>query len=339
MSQPPPADDDARLLDRILAGDATVEDRARWTARAAQDPALSTLAAELRARFDASSPTALDVSRADAAWRALAPRLRTADAPRPRVARRAWITVAAAAGVAVAGLGVWRTTTRRAPALVAQAAYTIVAPHGARREATLPDGTRLVLDAGGRMTYDGGYGRGAREVTLDGAAYFVVTHDAAHPFRVRTRAGVAEDLGTRFVVRAYAEAADVEVAVAEGRVAVRGTAPSAQRVELGRGQLARLATSGAITVASDVDVDARLGWTHGELAYADTPLADALPQLARWYDVDIRLADRALASRRLTARFVAGQPPHAVLDAVAIALGAHVDWQGRVATLIAGAAR
>jgi len=73
------------------------------------------------------------------------------------------------------------------------------------------------------------------KVYLQAEAYFVVTHDAARPFRVHARDAVAHDLGTRFVVRAYAELPRIEVIVAEGAVSLRHERPEADSAILAVG--------------------------------------------------------------------------------------------------------
>ena len=61
-------------------------------------------------------------------------------------------------------------------------------------------------------------------------------------------------------------------------------------------------------------------------------LEEALPQLERWFDVEIRVADPALASRRIFARF-RDETLTQVLDALSLALGTRYDRSGRVVTL------
>jgi len=57
-----------------------------------------------------------------------------------------------------------------------------------------------------------------------------------------------------------------------------------------------------------------------------------LPQLARWYDVDIRLGDSSIGARRLTATF-RDQPVSVVLDLVGLSLGLRVERTGRTVVL------
>lgn len=272
-----------------------------------------------------------------------------------RARRAAWLLdrrlgrrLAAGVLLAVGAAGLWRTLAPRAADTL-----TLGAPAGRRLVTTLPDGTRLVLNAGSRVRLAAGYGAGpggARELTLDGEAYFAVVRDARHPFRVRAGGATVEDLGTRFAVRAYAEEGGrVEVAVAEGRVALGvppadsepNTTPSAPAVALEAGEVARVDARGTVTRAR-ADVARRLAWAEGDagvLVLDDVPLGEAVAPLARWLDLDLRLGDSTLAARRGRARLASPTAPGAptgadALAALARALRVRAVRDGRTVTLL-----
>jgi transmembrane sensor len=139
---------------------------------------------------------------------------------------------------------------------------------------------------------------------------------------------MAEDLGTAFGVRAYAEDASVQVVVAEGEVALSAaTSARAAGAVLTRGQLGQLAKGASRATVRDVDVAAYLGWTTGRLVFDETPLPEVLAQLGRWHDAEFRLADSSLQSRRLTASF-AGESLREVLDVLGPALDVRFEHRG-----------
>ncbi len=236
--------------------------------------------------------------------------------------------------VIAATITTWPFVTRARGAR--RADHMIASAPGQSRTVQLVDGSTVVLDAGSRLRVPRAFGRRARDLTLDGMAYFVVKHDTAMPFRVHVHNGVVEAVGTRFVVEAYAELQHATVAVAEGSVILHGADAGRAFVTLTAGDVGRLAAAGIDRVAQRVDVDSQLSWMRGELVFADTPLADAIPRLSRWYDREVRLADASLGTRRLTARFRTDQPADVVFDSVAAAVGARAARQGRVVTLAAG---
>src|SRR5437588_18774 len=75
--------------------------------------------------------------------------------------------------------------------------------NGSRTNLVLPDGTRVWLNAGSRITYDKNYGITLREVGLTGEAFFDVAHNSGKPFVIHTARIDIKVLGTRFNVKSY----------------------------------------------------------------------------------------------------------------------------------------
>jgi transmembrane sensor len=173
-------------------------------------------------------------------------------------------------------------------------------------------------------------------VYLDGDGYFVVTHDAAHPFAVHTAHAVARDVGTKFGVRDYATATTTEVAVADGAVSLSVAVPTvghaADTVLLQADDIGQIDPQGQITAVRDADVAGALAWTDGRLVFRDAPLRDVIAELRRWYDLDLQVHDSAVAARRLTASFSDESVP-LVLERIALSLDLRVDRQGRTIVL------
>lgn len=264
------------------------------------------------------------------------PRRRPAPPPSTGT-RRGWgspaLRTAAAVVVLLAGFFAWRVV-RGGPPLATPAVFATAV--GERDSLRLPDGTRVLLGPGSRLVLGRGYGERAREVELRGEAMFNVPHDDARPFIVHAGAARVRDIGTVFTVEADS-GGPVRVVVTEGAVAVRGT-DSGEDDEMilregERGVLADGAARAERTAASDDD----LAWTRGELVFRDAPLAEVAAELRRWHGVEVRAGDAAVAGRRLTASF-AGESPRAVLDVVALALGAELTMHGDTVVLHAASA-
>jgi ferric-dicitrate binding protein FerR (iron transport regulator) len=331
---------DWQTLDRYLAGEASPDETAavrRWVAGDAAR-------AELLRQLAAPSPDIQAGWSVDRAWTALAGRLELDRTIRPmpgagarsrvavpRISTTVW-RIAAAILVVVGSVAIWRIADRSpsSAALVAMAERS--APNGQRLSIELPDRSHVILNAGSRLRYPTERRNGNRDVYLEGEAYFEVTYDAARPFRVHARDAVAEDLGTRFTVSAYAELARVDVVVDEGSVALgREHAPADQRAVLRPGHHGRLGASG-LPVVDSVRIDQYVAWRSGALVFDAAPLSDVIPQLERWYDVDVVIADSSLVSRRLSARFQ-NESLDDVLAAIEVALGASSRRSGRTITL------
>jgi transmembrane sensor len=68
------------------------------------------------------------------------------------------------------------------------------------------------------------------------------------------------------------------------------------------------------------------------LSYRDASLSEVRADLLRWYGLDLRVVDSALARRTLTASF-RGDSAAQVVRVIALALGAEVVQQGDTVTL------
>lgn len=289
----------------------------------------------IRDRIAAAAPTRPDAQATDHAWQRLQARIDQAEAipaevvTRPQLARvspfsRVALRLAAAIALLAGGTALWMA--RPTSELV------FVAGAGAPSVHRLPDGSDLTLAPGSRAELLPGFGGARREVRLSGAGYFDVVHDEARPFRVRAAGGVAEDIGTRFVVRAWPELGALDVAVEEGVVALAdsATATRSRGTNLVAGQRGRLHADGVVAVTAVVDGE--FDWLQSQLVFDRAPLSEALPEVGRWFDVELR-ADAALSDRRLSARLRAESLPH-VLDALSLALDVQVRREGRVITLL-----
>jgi transmembrane sensor len=221
-----------------------------------------------------------------------------------------------------------------------------------RAEIRLTDGTLATLAPASRLRVANDYGTGARELYLEGEAYFEVRHDAAHPFRVYTSRGVTEDIGTKFGVRAYRGDSVVRVVVAEGAVrlhlrearpsgaSVRPATPPRQSSDsvttgvITAGQLGVLSSAGIPRVRAVTDLSPYLAWAGGRLVFRDMPLRDVVTELSRWYGIDMRLADARIGQRVYTASF-GDEPVSEVLRAIEIALDVHAERHGNAVVLTA----
>jgi transmembrane sensor len=208
---------------------------------------------------------------------------------------------------------------------------------GARDSIRLPDGTAVLLGPASRLTLSASYGRGGREVSLDGIARFAVQHDSSAPFVVRAGAAIVRDVGTVFMVRASGDSRQpATVAVTEGAVSLASDRARATPVRLGAGDRGELRADGEVVAQRGSVGDGDFAWTRGILDFNDAPMAQVRDELQRWYGVELRV-DSTLATRRLTATF-GREPVDEVLRSIALAVGADVTRDGAVATLRAGGA-
>lgn len=333
------------LLVRLFSGEASPVERDEMERWIAADPAHAAEVEQLRALWNASGalPRRGDPA---AAWQKVAARtglaadgIGTAPVRDELAARRArrtgWnvplIRIAAALVLLLGGALLWR------PAVGLATERTVVTGKGERVQLTLSDGTRVLLGVDSRLRYPRRFGNGARDVRLQGVAYFEVVSDPARPFSVHTPDAVTRVLGTKFSVRDYPGAEPARVAVTEGRVAVRPTrAPAggtATAAILVRGQAAELASPSAPAVVRPADVQHDLAWTRGTIDFRNAPVPVVVAEIGRWYDVEIQVPDTTLAGRHLTISFD-DEPLETLLREIAAALNARVERQGRTVVLV-----
>lgn len=256
--------------------------------------------------------------------------------------RRRWPVLAAAAAAVFAIGGIHMTLAARTqiaaprPAVMRQ----IITARGQRAEIQLEDGSRVVLGVASRLRLSSDFGASKREVYLDGTAYFDVKHDTTRPFVVRTTNAVARDVGTRFIVSAYPESRTTRVVVRDGAVAfgaiafgsIAGVPTQRPGVLLTGGHLGQLRAGDSIVTTQRVDPALYTAWVQGELVFHDEPLAEAVAELRRWYQVDIRLGDPSLRDTPITASF-AVESSHEALSVITTVLPLRAIRRGNVVTL------
>jgi transmembrane sensor len=170
-----------------------------------------------------------------------------------------------------------------------------------------------------------------RTVAVEGIADFNVVHDATRPFRVRAKNALVTDVGTEFVVRAYAADSGVDVSVTSGVALVSGGASDS--VELSAGQVAFVNANGRAAKVTGTSAQTLMGWVHGQLVFDDVPLSSVAAELGRWFDVQIRIPDQQLARRRLSAMY--SRPTlSGVLDAITATLRVRYQRAGNVVTIL-----
>lgn len=159
---------------------------------------------------------------------------------------------------------------------------SLTTPKGGTYQVTLPDGSKVWLNAASTLTYPSHFNGKVRSVTLSGEGYFDVAKDESKPFRVISRDQEVEVLGTQFNLSAYPDEITTKTTLVEGAVQLGGGDVT---IRLSPGEQGILA-NGKIQVET-VDVAAYVGWKSGEFVFNGIELRDAMKQLSRWYDVEV----------------------------------------------------
>lgn len=151
---------------------------------------------------------------------------------------------------------------------------TMSTPKGGQYKVTLPDGTRVWLNAASSISFPTSFPGNSRVVSITGEAYFEVFKNAAKPFTVKTYNGEITVLGTSFNVNSYTDEPGVKTSLLEGSVRIKN-------IVLKPGQALK---AGEI-VTTDLDQD--LAWKNDVFSFYNVKLVDAMRQISRWYDVEV----------------------------------------------------
>ena len=175
-------------------------------------------------------------------------------------------------------------------------------PKGGTYQITLPDGTRVWLNAASTLKYPSLFAGDARVVELEGEAYFDVAQvrkdenspgqprkvSQQVPFKVVTTGQTIEVVGTVFNISAYADDHETKTTLVAGKVRVQAmvqglSGASAPVSELEPGEQA--ITRGSAIEINEVDIFDYTAWREGIIVLNGAQLGDVMRQLARWYDV------------------------------------------------------
>jgi Fe2+-dicitrate sensor, membrane component len=114
----------------------------------------------------------------------------------------------------------WHTNKVKVPDLRPKITE-IEAPLGAKSVIKLPDGTKVWLNAGSKISYNQDFDKKDRYILLVGEAYFHVATNKAKPFVVMTSGIMVKALGTSFNVKAYPEEKTITTTLEEGKIDVQ----------------------------------------------------------------------------------------------------------------------
>jgi transmembrane sensor len=160
---------------------------------------------------------------------------------------------------------------------------TLITPRGGKYQVTLPDGTKVWLNAASSIRFPAAFTGGDRTVGITGEAYFEVAADKRKPFIVITGQTQTRVLGTHFDVMAYPDEPSIRATLLEGAVALH---ESGADVLLKPGEEGAVGPTGVITTRP-VNVAAAVAWKDGYYYFDRTRMDEVMRQIARWYDVDI----------------------------------------------------
>ena len=162
--------------------------------------------------------------------------------------------------------------------------HTLSTPVGGQYQVTLPDGTKVWLNAATNLKYPSRFASNERKVEIDGEAYFEVAKNDRQPFRVVLQDGsTITVLGTHFNVMSYNNETVKEITLLEGKVAVAKN-NSIENLEPGTQAIVK---TDAIIKRTGIDTEEITAWKNGLFVFHDATIETIMKQVERWYDAKV----------------------------------------------------
>jgi transmembrane sensor len=230
----------------------------------------------------------------------------------------------------LAAIFVWMLTTFRYSSLPVKKHETlseISTRYGSKTtNIVLPDGSRVWLNAGSKITYDKDFGEATRDVKLVGEAYFDVIHNSLKPFIIHTRVMDIKVLGTEFNVKSYPDEKTTETSLIRGSIEVTFNDRRAEKIVLKPNQKLvvsnenppdpvfvpkklRLKKDTPIINLSHLNyfsLDSTIletSWVNNRLVFEDESFAEISTRMSRWYGLDFYFDDEETKNLRFTGNF------------------------------------
>jgi transmembrane sensor len=202
---------------------------------------------------------------------------------------------------------------------------------GEQRSVMLEDGTRVTLNTATRLHVE--YDRDMRRIILDhGEALFEVSPHPQWPFVVVADGQKVQALGTEFLVRSDDQ--QLAIMLLEGKVAVSSGAPSPETAPgrmqstsagkdtmleqasptQGAGRVFALSPGERLTFTKNKSpaldrppLEKVIAWERGHLIFDHTPLGEAVREMNRYSDTEIKIEKTATESTQVTGIFRTGE--------------------------------
>lgn len=205
-------------------------------------------------------------------------------------------------------------------------------PRGAEYVLTLSDGTRVWLNSESKLRYPVNFTGEQREVFVEGEAYFLVKHDAEHPFIVHAEGAGIEVLGTEFNVRTYED--EVVTTLVNGRVCL-SSGKKEQQMLLIPGEQGCVDKSSGDLQKQMVDTYLYTAWKDGRFVFRNTRMEELLNTLGRWYDLTVFYQNEVVKDIRFTGDMPRMGDFHQLLNIIGQNGRVGFEIQGRTVTVMA----
>ena len=173
---------------------------------------------------------------------------------------------------------------------------------GEKKEVTLPDQTKIILNANSQLSYSKDF---SREVWLEGEAFFSVSprYETRETFWVHTKDLSIKVLGTSFNVHRHQE--KTEVFLEEGKIELnlqgKSNEDSLTNLVMNPGELLIYSAKKGGEFDKKLSASqAHTSWKNGAAIMVNTPLKDILIKMEEIYGVKINIKDQEALDHKYT---------------------------------------
>lgn len=192
----------------------------------------------------------------------------------------------------------------------------------------LSDGSRVWLNSNSTITYPETFSKSERIVQLAGEAYFEVSHDSFHPFKVQTQNIQVKVLGTSFNVRSYSSEKNTEATLVEGKVVIQNKDGNSLAT-LAPGQMGEYDISSQYLAVKMVDPNGSTAWRHGLIVFTNATLDDITEKLSELFEVHFIINGENAQHTSYNFSFRKGQPIDKVLEMLSFIAALKYNVQGK----------
>lgn len=207
---------------------------------------------------------------------------------------------------------------------------------GTRSQISLPDGSKVWINSGSKLSYSNNFSGKTRDVYLNGEAYFDVTKDPNKPFIVHTSGIDIKVLGTAFNVKAFDKEPTIEATLIHGSIeVVKKDEPNAstiilkphekliyKKINIVQEPVVAIENKQVKTIPSDALIAPSLititplkkniadsaiietAWVYNKFSFEEERLSDLAVRLERWFNIKININSEKLSSYKLSGSFV-----------------------------------
>lgn len=213
----------------------------------------------------------------------------------------------------------------------------VATKRGSKSNLVLPDGSKVWINSDSKISYEDGFGKTHRTLTLTGEAYFDVVKDPERPFLIHTSELDVRVLGTAFNVRSYPDEKNTTTTLVRGSLQVKLNGHEQQVYVLKPDEKLIVnkeplqpAKSTADKPDDDViklkilktdSIPPEAQWTNNNLVFENKRLDEIALILSRWYGVSVKINGSDKIKTGKYNGFYDNQSIQNVLEALKISAG------------------